>query len=67
MNMGDGPPTRTNIEDGFRWLVEGARAGDALFLYFSGHGGREECAAKGGFGLQLCTVFGAGLVSLVCL
>jgi len=33
-----GPPTRRNIEDGLRWLVSGAKAGDNLFFHYSGHG-----------------------------
>ena len=28
----DGPPTRANIEAGMRWLLEGAAAGDSLFV-----------------------------------
>ncbi|KAJ3057798.1 Ca(2+)-dependent cysteine protease, partial [Quaeritorhiza haematococci] len=32
-------PTRANIVQGFKWLVEGAKAGDSLFLHYSGHGG----------------------------
>ncbi|KAK9720066.1 hypothetical protein K7432_004391 [Basidiobolus ranarum] len=35
-------PTRQNIIQGFRWLVEGASMGDSLFLHFSGHGGSIE-------------------------
>ncbi|KAH9003372.1 caspase domain-containing protein [Lactarius hatsudake] len=30
-------PTKTNILTAMRWLVEGARTGDSLFFYFSGH------------------------------
>lgn len=33
-------PTKTNIISACRWLVEGARPGDSLFLHFSGHGGQ---------------------------
>ena len=29
-------PTKKNIFYGFQWLVEGARAGDRLWLHFSG-------------------------------
>uniref|UniRef100_I2CPA5 Metacaspase n=1 Tax=Nannochloropsis gaditana (strain CCMP526) TaxID=1093141 RepID=I2CPA5_NANGC len=36
---GNEPPTRTNILDALRWLVEGATAGDSLFFHYSGHGG----------------------------
>lgn len=36
--------TKQNIINCFRWLTKGARRGDRLFLYFSGHGidGRDE-------------------------
>lgn len=30
-------PTEANIRAAMRWLVEGARSGDSLFFYFSGH------------------------------
>jgi len=33
-------PTRANIMNAFRWLVEGAVPGDSLFFSFSGHGGQ---------------------------
>ena len=33
-----GEPTKQNILDGLRWLVEGANPGDALFFHYSGHG-----------------------------
>jgi homoserine kinase len=32
-------PTRANIIAGFKWLREGAQAGDALIFHYSGHGG----------------------------
>ena len=32
-------PTAENVLDGLRWLVDGAQAGDALFMHYSGHGG----------------------------
>jgi len=32
-------PTKANILEGMRWLVQGATAGDSLFLHYSGHGG----------------------------
>lgn len=35
-------PTKRNIEDALRWLVEGAAAGDSLFFHFSGHGAQQE-------------------------
>merc|ERR550532_2192041 len=31
-------PTKANIENGFRWLVEGAEVGASLFFHYSGHG-----------------------------
>lgn len=35
-------PTRQNIIEGFKWLVQGAKAGDSLFLHYSGHGGSQK-------------------------
>ena len=32
-------PTRKNILSAFRWLRDGAKAGDSLILHYSGHGG----------------------------
>mmetsp|Transcript_25593 Transcript_25593/g.35336 ORF Transcript_25593/g.35336 Transcript_25593/m.35336 type:complete len:342 (+) Transcript_25593:82-1107(+) len=32
-------PSYANITEGFKWLTEGAEAGDSLFLHYSGHGG----------------------------
>jgi len=32
-------PTHENVINGLRWLVDGAQAGDALFMHYSGHGG----------------------------
>ncbi|GBG31912.1 Rho GTPase-activating protein 1 [Hondaea fermentalgiana] len=34
----DDLPTARNIRMGLRWLLEGAEAGDCLFLHYSGHG-----------------------------
>ncbi|XP_041015884.1 metacaspase-3-like isoform X1 [Juglans microcarpa x Juglans regia] len=34
-------PTRKNIEDSLKWLVEGAESGDSLVFFFSGHGLRQ--------------------------
>lgn len=34
-------PTRQNITNATRWLVAGARPGDAFFFHFSGHGAQE--------------------------
>lgn len=31
-------PTAENILNGMEWLVKGAKAGDSLFLHYSGHG-----------------------------
>lgn len=31
-------PTRVNILNAFRWLVNGVQPGDSLFFHFSGHG-----------------------------
>jgi len=39
---GGGMPTRRNIENGLRWLAEGAAPGDILFFSFSGHGAQQE-------------------------
>src|SRR5438034_6836612 len=36
----DGRATLENVRDRLRWLVDGARAGDRLVLYFAGHGSR---------------------------
>ncbi|KAH9960608.1 caspase domain-containing protein [Russula dissimulans] len=33
-------PTRKNILNAMRWLVEDAQPDDALFIHYSGHGGR---------------------------
>jgi uncharacterized caspase-like protein len=35
-------PTRSNILDSFRWLVQDAREGDCLFLHYSGHGAHQD-------------------------
>lgn len=37
-NVHTGKPTRKNILEAMKWLVDGARAGDSLFFHFSGHG-----------------------------
>ena len=34
-------PTKANMLEGMRWLVEGAQPGDVLFFHFSGHGGQQ--------------------------
>jgi len=33
-------PTRENLLNSMRWLVEDSHADDALFVHYSGHGGR---------------------------
>lgn len=38
---GNGYPTRNNILESLRWLVQDARPGDALFFSYSGHGAQE--------------------------
>jgi len=40
-NPSDPQPSRANMLKAFRWLVEGASAGDVLFFHFSGHGGQQ--------------------------
>jgi len=35
-------PTRQNMLNGIRWLVDGVMPGDVLFFQFSGHGGQRE-------------------------
>jgi len=35
-------PTKANIEDGMKWLADGARAEDRLFFYYAGHGEQVE-------------------------
>lgn len=37
--LGEMEPTYDNIIQSFRWLVDGAQAGDSLFMHYSGHGG----------------------------
>lgn len=34
----DARATRANILEGFRWLIRGAKKGDVLVFYYSGHG-----------------------------
>lgn len=33
-------PTKRNIRDALRWLVEGSQSGDSLVFHYSGHGSR---------------------------
>ncbi|OQS07095.1 hypothetical protein THRCLA_00892 [Thraustotheca clavata] len=35
-------PTRANILANMKWLVKDAKAGDSLFLHYSGHGSQEQ-------------------------
>eukprot|EP00927_Polykrikos_kofoidii_P009104 TRINITY_DN13777_c0_g1_i2.p1 TRINITY_DN13777_c0_g1~~TRINITY_DN13777_c0_g1_i2.p1 ORF type:complete len:705 (+),score=144.35 TRINITY_DN13777_c0_g1_i2:96-2210(+) len=48
-------PTLAKLREGIRWLAHGAQTGDALYLHYSGHGGREE-DGHGGFHETLCPV-----------
>lgn len=34
-------PTKKNIQESLKWLVEGSESGDSLVFYFSGHGLRQ--------------------------
>ncbi|EPS62954.1 hypothetical protein M569_11836, partial [Genlisea aurea] len=36
------PPTRKNIEEGFKWLVKDIQSGASLVFYYSGHGRRQQ-------------------------
>lgn len=41
--MDDGqhnPPTRRNMEDAFKRIVEYSQPGDVVFIHYSGHGSR---------------------------
>jgi len=35
---GNGIPDQASIINGLKWLTQGAKAGDTLFLHYSGHG-----------------------------
>ena len=37
----DAMPTKANMINAFKWLVQGAQRGDSLFFHFSGHGGSQ--------------------------
>ncbi|KAL2537006.1 Metacaspase-1 [Forsythia ovata] len=53
------PPTRKNIEDGFKWLTRDLQFGDSLVFYFSGHGLRQpdfNGDEKDGFHETICPV-----------
>ncbi|WJZ84561.1 hypothetical protein VitviT2T_004161 [Vitis vinifera] len=52
-------PTRKNIENALRWLVEDCQSGDSLVFYFSGHGLRQpdfNGDENDGFDETLCPV-----------
>ncbi|CAJ1332906.1 unnamed protein product [Effrenium voratum] len=50
-------PTKANIMAAISWLVTGAAPGDALFLHYSGHGGREpRTDGRGEWHETLCPV-----------
>ena len=53
----DKRPTKANIKAAMSWLVAGAAAGDALFMHYSGHGGREpRTDGRGEWHETLCPV-----------
>lgn len=55
----DMPPTKKNIEDGFKWLTRDLQFGDSLFFYYSGHGLRQPDFnedEKDGFDETICPV-----------
>lgn len=35
-------PTKANIVNGMKWLVQGAKSGDSLFIHYSGHGATQK-------------------------
>ncbi len=39
-------PTKKNIIDGMKWLIQDAQPGDTLFLHYSGHGGQINDGSK---------------------
>jgi len=47
-------PTLSNIRNAISWLVQGANTGDALYLHYSGHGGREPRSDGNGYHETLC-------------
>ncbi|KMT01515.1 hypothetical protein BVRB_9g215180 [Beta vulgaris subsp. vulgaris] len=58
-NNPDRVPTKANMEEGLRWLVEGCKPGDSLVFYFSGHGLRQldvDNDELDGFDETLCPV-----------
>ncbi|XP_057518495.1 metacaspase-1-like [Amaranthus tricolor] len=58
-NDPDRVPTKANMEEGLRWLVDGCKSGDSLVFYFSGHGFRQHDLNNDeldGFDETLCPV-----------
>eukprot|EP01059_Diplonema_ambulator_P035208 TRINITY_DN8204_c0_g1_i1.p1 TRINITY_DN8204_c0_g1~~TRINITY_DN8204_c0_g1_i1.p1 ORF type:complete len:1224 (+),score=302.75 TRINITY_DN8204_c0_g1_i1:519-3674(+) len=53
-------PTRGNIIDGLKWLVEGCSPGDSLFLSFCGH---NVAPADDATGIVPCDYASAGVIS----
>lgn len=52
-------PTKKNIQESLKWLVEGSESGDSLVFYFSGHGLRQpdfNDDEKDGFDETICPV-----------
>lgn len=52
-------PTKKNIQNSFKWLVEDCMAGDSLVFYFSGHGVRQfdfDSDESDGFDESICPV-----------
>ncbi|KAG6711077.1 hypothetical protein I3842_05G035900 [Carya illinoinensis] len=55
----DFSPTKKNIQESLKWLVEGSESGDSLVFYFSGHGLRQpdfNDDEKDGFDETICPV-----------
>ncbi|KAK4564008.1 hypothetical protein RGQ29_006201 [Quercus rubra] len=52
-------PTKKNIQESLKWLVEGSESGDSLVFYFSGHGLRQpdfNNDERDGFDETICPV-----------
>ncbi|KAJ9561281.1 hypothetical protein OSB04_006441 [Centaurea solstitialis] len=52
-------PTRRNIEEALRWLVQGCKSGDSLMFYYAGHGSKvadEDGDEVDGYDEALCPV-----------
>ncbi|KAF3956274.1 hypothetical protein CMV_018587 [Castanea mollissima] len=52
-------PTKKNIQESLKWLVEGSESGDSLVFYFSGHGLRQpdfNDDERDGFDETICPV-----------